>query len=200
MARPALHAPDDHDAVATTEPDAVATTEPTDQDLRNAQVVDTGMPLLAERAPTDAAAEILSRMRRVRDADIAFALQLRQQLQLSGNDLAAVTLIQHCETKGTNAHAKDIAHQLGVTSAAATIIVDRLVALGHVERKPDPHDGRQRILSLTPSTCALLEGATREADEALAELAATLSTRERTRLSTLLDAVAEILDAGPAAS
>jgi DNA-binding MarR family transcriptional regulator len=168
--------------------------------LRNAQLVGTGMPLLEERAPTDAATEILARMRRVRDADIAFALQLRQQLGLSGNDLAAVTLIQHCEAKGTKAHAKDIAHQLGVTSAAATIIVDRLVALGHVARADDPADGRQRILSLTPSTCALLESATQEADRALAELAATLSTRERTRLTTLLDAVAEILDAGPAAS
>jgi DNA-binding MarR family transcriptional regulator len=196
MAHPAPHAP----VVRHPEPADQEAPVTAEADLRNAQVVDTGMPLLEERAPTDAATEILSRMRRVRDADIAFALQLRQQLDLSGNDLAAVTLIQHCESKGTNAHAKDIAHQLGVTSAAATIIVDRLVALGHVERKPDPDDGRQRLLSLTPSTCELLEGATRDADRALAELAATLSSRERTRLSTLLDSVAAILDAGPGAS
>jgi DNA-binding MarR family transcriptional regulator len=196
MAHPAPHAP------VARHPEGADQEAPdtSDADLRNAQVVDTGMPLLEERAPTDAATEILSRMRRVRDADIAFALQLRQQLDLSGNDLAAVTLIQHCESKGTNAHAKDIAHQLGVTSAAATIIVDRLVALGHVERHPDPNDGRQRLLSLTSSTCELLESATRDADRALAELAATLSSRERTRLSTLLDSVAAILDAGPGAS
>ncbi len=197
MATPAPHAADTLPPQAQDAQEGPADSEPA---LRNAQVVGTGMPLLEERAPTDAASEILARMRRVRDADIAFALQLRQQLGLSGNDLAAVTLIQHCEAKGTNAHAKDIAHQLGVTSAAATIIVDRLVALGHVARAADPADGRQRILSLTPSTCALLERATQEADRALAELAATLSTRERTRLTTLLDAVAEILDAGPAAS
>ncbi|MBD8583791.1 winged helix DNA-binding protein [Frigoribacterium sp. CFBP 8766] len=197
MATPAPHAADTLPPQAQNAQEGPADSEPA---LRNAQVVGTGMPLLEERAPTDAASEILARMRRVRDADIAFALQLRQQLGLSGNDLAAVTLIQHCEAKGTNAHAKDIAHQLGVTSAAATIIVDRLVALGHVARAADPADGRQRILSLTPSTCALLERATQEADRALAELAATLSTRERTRLTTLLDAVAEILDAGPAAS
>jgi DNA-binding MarR family transcriptional regulator len=199
MAHPAPHASDDQsDSSASS-----AAIEGPDDALpavRNAQMVDTGMPLLEQGSPTDAATEILSRMRRVRDADIAFALQLRQQLQLSGNDLAAVTLIQHCEARGTNAHAKDIAHQLGVTSAAATIIVDRLVALGHVERHPDPHDKRQRLLSLTPSTCELLESATREADRALAELTATLTTRERTRLTTLLEAVADILDAGPAAS
>jgi DNA-binding MarR family transcriptional regulator len=192
MAHPAPHAPDDQPRAEGPADSSAAT--------RNAQLIDTGMPLLEERAPTDASTELLVRMRRVRDADIAFALQLRQQLDLSGNDLAAVTLIQHCEAKGTNAHAKDIAHQLGVTSAAATIIVDRLVALGHVERHDDPNDKRQRILSLTESTCALLEAATRDADRSLAELAATLSTRERTRLTTLLDAVAEILDAGPAAS
>ena len=197
MATPAPHAAD---TLPTQAPDPQEGPADSQPGLRNAQMVGTGMPLLEERAPTDAATEILARMRRVRDADIAFALQLRQQLGLSGNDLAAVTLIQHCEAKGTNAHAKDIAHQLGVTSAAATIIVDRLVALGHVARTDDPADGRQRILSLTPSTCALLERATQEADRALAELAATLSTRERTRLTTLLDAVAEILDAGPAAS
>jgi DNA-binding MarR family transcriptional regulator len=197
MATPAPHAPDTFQSEDPASQQGPVDSQPA---LRNAQVVGTGMPLLEERAPTDAASEILARMRRVRDADIAFALQLRQQPGLSGNDLAAVTLIQHCEAKGTNAHAKDIAHQLGVTSAAATIIVDRLVALGHVARTDDPADGRQRILSLTPSTCALLERATQEADRALAELTATLSTRERTRLTTLLDAVAEILDAGPAAS
>lgn len=45
----------------------------------------------------------------------------------------------------------DLARHLGVTSAAASGIVDRLVARGHVERRPDEHDGRRTRVVLTDS-------------------------------------------------
>lgn len=43
----------------------------------------------------------------------------------------------------------DLARRLGVTTAAASGIVDRLVGHGHVERRPHPGDGRRTVLALT---------------------------------------------------
>lgn len=45
----------------------------------------------------------------------------------------------------------ELAQRLGVTTAAATGIVDRLVARGHVERGPHPTDGRRTIVTATVS-------------------------------------------------
>lgn len=45
----------------------------------------------------------------------------------------------------------ELAHRLGVTSAAASGIVDRLVARGHVERRPHPTDRRRTVVVATPS-------------------------------------------------
>lgn len=45
----------------------------------------------------------------------------------------------------------ELAHLLGVTSAAASGIVDRLAARGHIERRPHPEDGRRTQVVITES-------------------------------------------------
>lgn len=43
----------------------------------------------------------------------------------------------------------ELARALGVTSAASCGVVDRLVARGHVERRPHPQDGRRTEVVIT---------------------------------------------------
>jgi DNA-binding MarR family transcriptional regulator len=45
----------------------------------------------------------------------------------------------------------ELAKVLGVTSAASSGVVDRLVARGHAERRPDPRDGRRTQVVITDS-------------------------------------------------
>ena len=45
----------------------------------------------------------------------------------------------------------DLARALGVTSAASSGVVDRLVARGHAERRPHPDDGRRTQVLITDS-------------------------------------------------
>lgn len=45
----------------------------------------------------------------------------------------------------------ELAQRLGVTSAAASGIVDRLVARGHAERRPHPTDRRRTVVVATRS-------------------------------------------------
>jgi len=42
-----------------------------------------------------------------------------------------------------------LAELLGVTKQAADQVVDEMVELGLVDRRPDPHDGRAKLLALT---------------------------------------------------
>ncbi|MGH8932531.1 MAG: trehalose-phosphatase [Egibacteraceae bacterium] len=43
----------------------------------------------------------------------------------------------------------ELGRRLGISSASATVLVDRLVASGHLTREPDPLDKRRRVLDAT---------------------------------------------------
>ncbi|WP_420176296.1 MarR family transcriptional regulator [Luteococcus sp. OSA5] len=78
------------------------------------------------------------------DAAMAAQPALARRAQLSESELHALrSLSRH------RLGPAELARHLGVTAAAATGIIDRLVARGHVEREPHPTDRRRTVLSLT---------------------------------------------------
>jgi len=58
---------------------------------------------------------------------------------------------------GGSAGVSEIGEQLGVTNAAASQAVDRLVGMGLIERTEDPEDRRAKRLILTQKGRALIE-------------------------------------------
>ena len=72
---------------------------------------------------------------------------------LSFSQLSVLMRLQHGGSSGVS----DIGDQLGVTNAAASQAVDRLVQLGLIERTEDPEDRRAKRLALTPKGRALIE-------------------------------------------
>jgi DNA-binding MarR family transcriptional regulator len=58
---------------------------------------------------------------------------------------------------GGNTGVSEVGSQLGVTNAAASQAVDRLVQLGLIERTEDPDDRRAKKLALTPKGRVLIE-------------------------------------------
>ena len=73
----------------------------------------------------------------------------------------------------------DLARVLGVTSAASSGVVDRLVSRGHAERRPDPHDGRRTQVVITESGRAEVLARLAPMFAALAELDNGLTEGER---------------------
>lgn len=73
----------------------------------------------------------------------------------------------------------DLATRLGVTSAAASGIVDRLVARGHAERQPHPTDRRRTVVACTASGREELLGHLMPMFVELASLDARLSPADR---------------------
>ncbi len=58
---------------------------------------------------------------------------------------------------GGNSGVSEIGEQMGVTSAAASQAIDRLVLQGLIERTEDPIDRRAKRLALTPKGRTLIE-------------------------------------------
>ena len=71
---------------------------------------------------------------------------------LSMSQLGALFQIYHCGTCGVS----EIGEHLGVTSAAASQMIDRMVQLGLLQRSEDPIDRRNKSLALTDKGQALV--------------------------------------------
>jgi DNA-binding MarR family transcriptional regulator len=73
----------------------------------------------------------------------------------------------------------ELARMLGVTSAASSGVVDRLVARGHAERRPHPDDGRRTQVLITDSGRAEVYARLAPMFAALAHLDTGLDEHER---------------------
>ena len=82
--------------------------------------------------------EITWLLREMREVTTEFEERLGQQLTVNPTDLAAMEhLIQDGPLTPT-----ELARRLGLTTAAMTTSIDRLTAVGHVTRAPNPADRR----------------------------------------------------------
>jgi len=79
-------------------------------------------------------------------ADFAMA----DALGLSRGDFNAVAHLMSAEAMGPS----ELAQRLHMTSPSATVLADRLEAMGHVVRRPDPQDRRRLVLEPTASAQA----------------------------------------------
>jgi len=93
-------------------------------------------------------------LREILDLTTAFEAHVCSQLDVNRRDFEAM---QHLVMHGALSPS-DIARRLGVSTAAATVIVDRLVAVGHVSRKPHPTDRRGVLVIPNPQSVAQAMG------------------------------------------
>ena len=69
---------------------------------------------------------------------------------VSANDFHGLLHIMAAETAGPPLTAGQLRQLLGVSAAAVTYLVDRLIVAGHVRREGDPADRRKVILRYAP--------------------------------------------------
>jgi DNA-binding MarR family transcriptional regulator len=72
-------------------------------------------------------------------------LEIARHLNISANELAAIDHLLEDDALGP----VELGHRLGIRSASATSLVDRLETAGHVVRRSHPTDRRRRTLEVT---------------------------------------------------
>jgi DNA-binding MarR family transcriptional regulator len=128
----------------------------------------------------------LQLLRRLLDVAQQSGPTMARKADLSHTELSALEqLTRHAWGPG------ELARHLGVTSAAASGIVDRLVARGHVERQPHPDDGRRTQVVLTASGRAEVLGHLMPMFVALDELDRSLTDDERAAVERYLGGAIE---------
>jgi len=89
----------------------------------------------------------------------------------------------------------EMATHLGVSNAAASQLLDRLVLQGLVARSEDPEDRRGKVLALTESGNLTLQESMEARQGWVTELTATFNTEESRILAHALDLLAQRMEA-----
>ncbi len=106
---------------------------------------------------------------------------------LSPMHLAVLGRIDHEGAQGVS----DIGGNFGITSAAASQMLDRLVQQGLITRSEDPHDRRAKQLNLTEKGRQALHETLRVRMNWLKDLESTLSPAEREQVTAAFNILNE---------
>jgi DNA-binding MarR family transcriptional regulator len=119
------------------------------------------------------------------ETNVAFG----HRLDLSVNDMTAVEHVLENAPLGP----VELGHRLGIRSASATAMVDRLEAAGHLQRLPHPSDRRRQILQVTETATQSLLATVVPLVGDLSIIAEALSPEHRVIVREYLSAVVEAL-------
>ena len=123
-------------------------------------------------------------------------LKLRVREHGGGNDLtpSQASVLLRLETDGA-ATVSSLARAEGMRPQSMSAIVVPLEEAGLVSGAPDPDDGRQTLLSLTPKCLKWVqEGRAARQDWLTATVARKLSVREQERLQAALELLARLVE------
>lgn len=134
---------------------------------------------ISERDP------IITTLRDIDTHSRAFERRLASTLTVNQTDLTAM---QHLISSGPLTPS-DLAARLGVTTAASTLVVDRLVALGHAERHPHEHDRRKIVVVPARSSVLRAIDELRPVIDGLGDLVADLTPEEHAVVERFLRGV-----------
>lgn len=119
---------------------------------------------------------------------------LARRMELSVSDLVAL----HQLVGRSEVGPVELGSLLGMSSASATVLADRLQRAGYVRRRPAEGDRRRRILDVTPETAVRSSAAVAEWIEAVTEIEEEMTPEElavvEKYLLRLLSAVTDFVE------
>lgn len=122
-----------------------------------------------------------------------------RRLGVGTNDVAAIGHLMERPELG----AAELAEIIGITTASATVLLDRLETAGHITRSPHPTDRRRKTLHVTEHATAAMFEVLQPLFDALMSIDNDYSDHERHTIASYLHRVSEAyeqfvgVDTGP---
>ncbi|MBB3665215.1 DNA-binding MarR family transcriptional regulator [Prauserella sediminis] len=117
--------------------------------------------------------------------------RLARDLALSLNDLTALHHLVGRPPLGP----ADLGKRLGMSSASATVLVDRLEQAGYARRERDPHDRRRVVVTVTAATEQRSLAAVAPLVEAITKISTELDATTRQAVTHYLSQVVQAMQA-----
>jgi DNA-binding MarR family transcriptional regulator len=137
---------------------------------------------------------VLDALRDYRASEAAMRRRTRAAMRMGETDLLAIRFLLKQQGLGVSVSPKDLAAQLGISSASTTVLIDRLVRSGHVERRPHPTDRRALVIVPTIASDSEVRATLGDMHRRMMEVAESLSAEEAATVLEFLDRMREAVD------
>jgi DNA-binding MarR family transcriptional regulator len=121
-------------------------------------------------------------------ADVFMRRSMHETIQfwkVSGLSMPQISTMMHLRHHGA-CGVSEVGTHLGVTNAAASQMVDKLVEMGLLKRAEDPHDRRAKQLTLTAKGEAFIQKGVEARRRWLEELVTALTPEQQSAIITAL--------------
>lgn len=115
----------------------------------------------------------------------------QRYMKLNQSDMRAIRLLIRAQKQNQTVTPKDIAREVGISSASTTKLVDRLVAGEHILRVPHPSDRRTTCIEVTEKTRRAAENTIGRQHARRFAAAAAMTSEERKIVIRFLEALVE---------
>ncbi len=119
---------------------------------------------------------------------------LAREAGMHPTDLRALAVVLRAEGEGMRVGPARLAQELGLTTAAATSVVDRLVALDLVRREPSATDRRRVDIAPTPNAVASELGGLGQVVALIADRVSRYAAADRAAVARFFADVLEVTD------
>ncbi|MFN3308179.1 MAG: MarR family winged helix-turn-helix transcriptional regulator [Anaerolineales bacterium] len=135
---------------------------------------------------------------------ISFLMRLAMQnhyrfIKQQGLSMPQMMILYHVQRRG-GCTVSEIADEFGISNAAASQLIDRLVQQGYLTRREHPQDRRIKETSLTEAGRRLIEASINAHQSWIEELAEKIDGNTQERFLPLLDEFVRSIQGGFAAS
>lgn len=117
-------------------------------------------------------------------------IQISKSYGLSIIQLTTLMRLHHCKM----CRVSEISEHLGVSDAASSQLIHRLVEQDYVNRTEDPEDRRSKHITLSPKGQSLVNAFMKACHEQLFQLSASLTGQEKETIITALNALTRALN------
>ena len=122
---------------------------------------------------------LVDAVRSYRNAEIAMRGTSRDSMHLGRTDMAALRFLLRAGQSGRPLNAASLARNLEISTAATTVLVDRLERSGHAERRPSATDRRAVEIWPTATSDQEVRSTMGILHERMMAIAGALSAEER---------------------
>jgi DNA-binding MarR family transcriptional regulator len=136
---------------------------------------------------------LLQAVRDLVQADREMRRATSRRMGLGETDMRAIRFVMAAVGRGQGATPHELARHLGISTAATTVLLDRLVTAGHVERVPHPTDGRGKLVVPTPRAYEETRTELRHAHNRMRDIAASVPPSARPALLDFLRALTDMM-------
>ncbi|WP_299168214.1 MarR family winged helix-turn-helix transcriptional regulator [uncultured Arthrobacter sp.] len=135
---------------------------------------------------TPGSVDVLNALRSYRAAEGEMRRRTRDSMKMNETDLLAIRYAMRAHKAGHCISPKDLSRMLKISTASTTGLVDRLVASGHLARRPHPTDRRSVEIVPTDSADTEVRETLGDMHKRMREVAESLSPEEALHVTRFL--------------